>query len=639
MGGFIVKSLKSKLATSLLISGMVLPAISPVVTSMAATPVAATTQSATAKPTSTRGYVVENTTTVDLSKASSAAYKVALPDGFTFNLSMSKDGVSAQGSIFDATGSNFNDNQILLGDANYLQANTTMQYFVKVGSTWHLRALKFVNNKATAGVKDFYFDTTTLDQSALADKYDAIKQTIAPGVDVKINATASKDIVEMATIQYMITAEGTNVPDFNYEGVNEHQGYVTSPAYSNTKETTFTFSYFNEQGQMMTAVLHFQKNDVKPVAQPVTVNYVDANGQKLADSDTLKGNVGASYQTAAKTIAGYHVVTTPANAKGTFTDKAQTVTYTYEKDTVTTPAAKAVTVNYVDANGQKLAASETLNGKVGAAYQTTAKTIAGYHVAQTPANANGSFTDKAQTVTYTYEKDAVTTPAAKAVTVKYVDANGKEIAKADVLTGQLNAAYQTAAKTIAGYKLVKTPANAKGQYTASAQTVVYEYQKEATTPVPDTRVKITAIYVDQQGHELTTALTKVGHKGDRYKATAPTIKGYELVAMPKNASGVLDKDDVTIKFVYRKVTTNHQTPSKDQTANPNQTPTDHHQTTTPDHHSKGQVTTTKQQPAKKAKKQLPQTSSTTTIAASVMGIALVALAGVLGFYKKLRKTN
>ncbi|XEO94501.1 MucBP domain-containing protein [Latilactobacillus sakei] len=631
----------SKITTSVLLSGMLLSSGTTAV--LAAENTANNTQSeqsktiqqVTAKPTSTRGYVVENTTTVDLSKASSAAYKVALPDGFTFNLSMSKDGVSAQGSIFDATGSNFNDNQILLGDANYLQANTTMQYFVKVGSTWHLRALKFVNNKATAGVKDFYFDTTTLDQSALADKYDAIKQTIAPGVDVKINATASKDIVEMATIQYMITAEGTNVPDFNYEGVNEHQGYVTSPAYSNTKETTFTFSYFNEQGQMMTAVLHFQKNDVKPVAQPVTVNYVDANGQKLADSDTLKGNVGASYQTAAKTIAGYHVVTTPANAKGTFTDKAQTVTYTYEKDTVTTPAAKAVTVNYVDANGQKLAASETLNGKVGAAYQTTAKTIAGYHVAQTPANANGTFTDKAQTVTYTYEKDAVTTPAAKAVTVKYVDANGKEIAKADVLTGQLNAAYQTAAKTIAGYKLVKTPANAKGQYTTSAQTVVYEYQKKTTTTVPTTSVKMTARYVDEQGHELVKSITKTGQQGDHYKASAAAIKGYQLIAMPKNAAGILGKDDITIKFVYRKVTTNHQTPNQNQQVKPNN---DKHQVTKPNNYSKGKITTTKPQP-QAVKKQLPKTGVANPVLLSVLGTVLALSAVVLGFYRKLRKSH
>ena len=177
--------------------------------------------------------------------------------------------------------------------------------------------------------------------------------------------------------------------------------------------------------------------------------------KKLVDSETLTGTIGASYKTAAKTIAGYHIVQTPNNATGMFTDKAQTVTYTYAKDAVA-PEVKAVTVNYVDEKGQKLAASETLTGELGSAYKTTAKTVAGYHLSQTPSNANGTFTDKDQTVIYTYVKDAVL-PTAKAVTVKYVDADGQEIAKSDILTGQLNSAYQTNAKMITGYRLVKTP--------------------------------------------------------------------------------------------------------------------------------------------------------------------------------------
>ena len=316
-----------------------------------------------------------------------------------------------------------------------------------------------------------------------------------------------------------------------------------------------------------------------------------------------------------------------------FTDKAQTVTYTYAKDAVA-PEVKAVTVNYVDEKGQKLAASETLTGELGSAYKTTAKTVAGYHLSQTPSNANGTFTDKDQTVIYTYVKDAVL-PTAKAVTVKYVDADGQEIAKSDILTGQLNSAYQTNAKMITGYRLVKTPANAKGQYTTSAQTVVYEYQKETTTTVPTTNVKMTARYVDEQGHELVKSITKTGQQGDHYKASAAAIKGYQLIAMPKNAAGILGKDDITIKFVYRKVATNHQTPNQNQQAKPNN---DKHQVTNPNNHSKGQITTTKPQP-QPVKKQLPKTGVANPILLSVMGMVLALSAVVLGFYRKLRKSH
>ncbi|AST83119.1 MucBP domain-containing protein [Latilactobacillus sakei] len=631
-----MKTLKSKLATSLLLSGMVLPAISPVMTTFAATPTTASAAQpvAMAKPVSTRGYVVENTTTVDLSPALDGDLKQApLPDGFSFHFSLNTEGASFRGAIFDPTSSTMNDNSLLLGDSGYIQAGTTIQYFVKIGTTWHLRQVKFINTRQTAGTKDFFFDTTEIEKIALNGDSNSIIRDVAPGVNVKVSATARHTTINVDQVQYSIIIRGENVPNYSYEGINKHDGLVTSPAYSNTKDTTFTFSYLNEQGKMMTGVLHFKKDDIKPAAQPVTVNYVDANGQKLVDSETLTGTIGASYKTAAKTIAGYHIVQTPNNATGMFTDKAQTVTYTYAKDAVA-PEVKAVTVNYVDEKGQKLAASETLTGELGSAYKTTAKTVAGYHLSQTPSNANGTFTDKDQTVIYTYVKDAVL-PTAKAVTVKYVDADGQEIAKSDILTGQLNSAYQTNAKMITGYRLVKTPANAKGQYTTSAQTVVYEYQKETTTTVPTTNVKMTARYVDEQGHELVKSITKTGQQGDHYKASAAAIKGYQLIAMPKNAAGILGKDDITIKFVYRKVATNHQTPNQNQQAKPNN---DKHQVTNPNNHSKGQITTTKPQP-QPVKKQLPKTGVANPILLSVMGMVLALSAVVLGFYRKLRKSH
>lgn len=51
------------------------------------------------------------------------------------------------------------------------------------------------------------------------------------------------------------------------------------------------------------------------------------------------------------------------NTKGSFTDKAQTVTYIYTKDAV---KGADVTFNYVDEQGNKIADSITLSGNVGA---------------------------------------------------------------------------------------------------------------------------------------------------------------------------------------------------------------------------------------------------------------------------------
>ncbi|ECQ6354474.1 TPA: MucBP domain-containing protein [Listeria innocua] len=77
----------------------------------------------------------------------------------------------------------------------------------------------------------------------------------------------------------------------------------------------------------------------------ITVNYLDSDGNKIAESDTLTGVLNSNYQATSKKIAGYTLETIPTNATGTFTDTEQTIDYIYKKDTVTpTP----ITVNPVD---------------------------------------------------------------------------------------------------------------------------------------------------------------------------------------------------------------------------------------------------------------------------------------------------
>ncbi|HAC3936737.1 TPA_asm: class 1 internalin InlJ [Listeria monocytogenes] len=70
-------------------------------------------------------------------------------------------------------------------------------------------------------------------------------------------------------------------------------------------------------------------------AEPITVNYVDANGKTLAPSETLNGNVGDTYKATAKQIDGYTLSAEPTNATGQFTSSSQTVNYIYTKNTNT----------------------------------------------------------------------------------------------------------------------------------------------------------------------------------------------------------------------------------------------------------------------------------------------------------------
>ncbi|MBC2268742.1 LPXTG cell wall anchor domain-containing protein, partial [Listeria sp. FSL L7-0083] len=286
---------------------------------------------------------------------------------------------------------------------------------------------------------------------------------------------------------------------------------------------------FTSTNQTVTYV--YEKAD----GAPVTVKYVDGDGNELATSDTLNGKIDAPYQSTAKSIAGWTVKTTPANASGVFTSTNQTVTYVYEK-----ADGAPVTVKYVDGDGNELATSDTLNGKIDAPYQSTAKSIAGWTVKTTPANASGVFTSTNQTVTYVYEK-ADGAP----VTVKYVDGDGNELATSDTLNGKIDAPYQSTAKSLSGWTVKTTPANASGVFTSTNQTVTYVYEKADGAPV-------TVKYVDGDGNELATSDTLNGKIDAPYQSTAKSLSGWTVKTTPANASGVFTSTNQTITYVYEK---------------------------------------------------------------------------------------
>ncbi|EAG9222599.1 cell surface protein [Listeria monocytogenes] len=223
---------------------------------------------------------------------------------------------------------------------------------------------------------------------------------------------------------------------------------------------------FTNANQTVTYV--YEKAD----GAPVTVKYVDGDGNDLATSDTLNGKIDAPYQTTAKSLSGWTIKTTPTNANGIFTNTNQTVTYVYEK-----ADGASVTVKYVDGDGNELATPDTLNGKIDAPYQSTAKSLSGWTIKTTPTNATGVFTNSNQTVTYVYEK-ADGAP----VTVKYVDADGNELATPDTLNGKLDTSYTATAKNLSGWKLTATPANANGVFTNDNQTVTFVYAKQEDDP-------------------------------------------------------------------------------------------------------------------------------------------------------------
>lgn len=275
----------------------------------------------------------------------------------------------------------------------------------------------------------------------------------------------------------------------------------------------------------------------------ITVKYQDKQGHQLKPDKTVSGSqsLGQTYTTEPLGIENYTLMTTPANATGTFTDQEQTVIYVYVRRD-----AGQIVVKYQDSAGNPLAPDKFLDGKeqLGAAYQTAAISIPNFYLVATPANATGTFSTDTQTVIYQYARSN-----AGHITVKYQDANGTTLAPDDILTGngQLGRPYQTNAKTIENYRLIQTPANATGQFSDQAQTVIYVYTREDAGD-------ITVQYLDENGQQLTadSVLSGQGQLGQPYETSPLNINGYTVKSTQGNTTGNYTLQPQRVVYIYER---------------------------------------------------------------------------------------
>ena len=236
-------------------------------------------------------------------------------------------------------------------------------------------------------------------------------------------------------------------------------------------------------------------------AGSVKAVYVDEEGNELANSEVLSGveNAGLPYNTVAKSITHYELVSMPGNASGVFSENEQTVTYIYRRKN-----AGSVKVFYIDGDsGVNLAEPKILDGnkKLGLAYTTEPENIEFHDLISMPANKDGVFTDEEQTVTYVYGRKN-----AGNVTVHYVNTAHLRIKNDDILDGskKLGLPFTTSAAEIAGYHftmvegvnfgILGLPDQSvnDGIFKEGAQEITYVYQKDPSVvitpgePVPAT---------------------------------------------------------------------------------------------------------------------------------------------------------
>ena len=365
--------------------------------------------------------------------------------------------------------------------------------------------------------------------------YELVQEKIPNNKDGKYTAADQtvkyyyKKIITDINVEYVDTDGNPLKPSDKITGEYEDPYKTTPkdiPGYDLVATPENATGIHTEADQTVSYV--YKKKETK-----VTVNYVDEQGNPLADNDLINGLFDDPYNTTPKEIPGYTVKTVPANASGKHTVEPTEVTYVYTK------IKTDINVEYVDENGNPISSNELIPGEYGDDYKSTPKEIPGYELVTVPANADGTHTDKNQTVKYVYKKKKTK------VTVNYVDEKGQPLANDDLINGLFDDPYDTKPKAIPGYILTAVPSNASGKQDIDPTEVTYVYKKiEAPivndslegakevsgTGMPNSQVVVTF----PNGAQVTVDVDKDG------KWTAAVPEGVELKKGDKVTAVTLD---------------------------------------------------------------------------------------------------
>ncbi len=154
----------------------------------------------------------------------------------------------------------------------------------------------------------------------------------------------------------------------------------------------------------------------------VIINYVDENGNSIADTITINGNVFDEFSSSRKTVYGYRLIDitenrTPAFARfmrsvarvfkssddlvdvsGVMEEDVIIINYIYEIK------ESEVKVHYIDENGNEIDDSVTIEGKVFDEYSTSSKDIYGYKLIASTPNSAGDMAEETTDVFYIYKQ-------------------------------------------------------------------------------------------------------------------------------------------------------------------------------------------------------------------------------------------
>ena len=392
---------------------------------------------------------------------------------------------------------------------------------------------------------------------------------------VKHGEDSTKDIVVTPEEGYKILKITVNGEEINF--VPEEDGSVILDKFTN-----------------MTSDKHVVVQFSNTVSTVIVHHYKDGTTEKLAEDETLTGEIGTNYTTAPKDIADYEVVIEklPSNASGQYTADVQEVTYYYKQTPV-----KFIVHHYLEGTEEIVPGSEddqiNEERERGSEYTTSPATGIDekYELVEVLGNPSGTLTENETVVTYYYRvKDSA------GVIVHHIDTDTKEQIAPDVVipatgTGKYGDSYTTevSSEIPANYEYVTRTDNWEGTMVDILTEVTYEYRlvdpsitnqdisKTATASIDNPKAQIeygitytTTIenYIGRAQVTIVDTLpykidvTKSSLNGGTYDEETQTITWVELVdgidtyTNPESGNIEIHK---TIKVVYQNMDVSKET--------------------------------------------------------------------------------
>ena len=360
---------------------------------------------------------------------------------------------------------------------------------------------------------------------------------------------------EIQKVKYIYQAVPKPRGTVNVTYVDEQDAQVADPetlegevdaAYTAQKKEVSGYNFLRVEGSE-TGTFKTEVQNVKYIYQAipkprgtVNVTYVDEQNAKLADPETLEGEVDAAYTAQKKEVSGYNFLRVEGPETGTFKSEVQNVKYIYQA--IPKPRG-TVNVTYVDEQDAKLADPVTLEGEVDASYATEKKEITGYNFLQVEGPATGTFKTEVQNVKYIYQ--AIPKPRGT-VNVTYVDEQDAQVADPETLEGEVDAAYTAQKKEVTGYNFLRVDGSETGTFKAEIQKVKYIYQA-----IPKPRGTVNVLYVDEADQPVADAETLEGEVDTAYTATQKEVREYNFLRVEGDRQGTFTTEAKTVKFVYQ----------------------------------------------------------------------------------------